>query len=122
MFSLIGIMVLVAFSYIPFRLYRLLTYPALAVALVMLVAVAFTGLGVTAGGSARWLQIGPIRFQPSELARMALVVYMAYSMSKKDELLRDFYVGFCPISWSWAFLRHCCWFNPISGQWSSLPP
>jgi cell division protein FtsW len=96
MFSLVGIMVLVAFSYIPFRLYRLLTYPALAVTLVMLVAVAFTGLGVTAGGSARWLQIGPVRFQPSELARMALVVYMAYSMSKKDELLRDFYVGFLP--------------------------
>lgn len=96
MFSLIGIVVLVAFSYIPFRLYRVLVYPALAAAIVMLVAVAFTGLGVTAGGSARWLQIGPVRFQPSELARLALVIYMAYSMSKKEDLLRDFYVGFLP--------------------------
>jgi cell division protein FtsW len=95
-FSLIGVVVLVAFSYIPFRLYRVLTYPALVVTLLMLVAVAFTGWGVTAGGSARWLQLGPLRFQPSELARMALVVYLAYSMSKKDELLRDFYVGFLP--------------------------
>lgn len=96
LFSLIGIVVLVLFSYIPFRIYRLLTYPALAAAMVMLLAVAFTGLGVTAGGSARWLQIGPVRFQPSELARMALVIYLAYSMSKKDELLRDFSVGFLP--------------------------
>jgi cell division protein FtsW len=96
LFSLIGIVVLVAFSYIPFRLYRLLTYPALLLGILMLVAVVFTGWGVTAGGSSRWLQIGPLRFQPSEMARMALVIYLAYSMSKKDELLRDFYVGFLP--------------------------
>ncbi len=96
LFSIIGIVVLVIFSYIPFRLYRLLTYPALAAALAMLLAVVLTGFGVTAGGSARWLQIGPLRFQPSELARMALVIYLAYSMSKKDELLRDFTVGFLP--------------------------
>lgn len=96
LFSLIGIVVLVAFSYIPFRLYRRLTYPALLLGILMLVAVVFTGWGVTAGGSSRWLQIGPLRFQPSEMARMALVIYLAYSMSKKDELLRDFYVGFLP--------------------------
>ena len=96
MFSLIGIMVLVTFSYIPFRLYRVLVYPALAASVVMLAAAAFTSLGVTAGGASRWLQVGPIRFQPSELARMALIVYMAYSMSKKGDLLRDFYVGFLP--------------------------
>ena len=96
LFSLVGIVVLVGFSYIPFRLYRFLTYPALVLGIGMLVAVIFTGWGVSAGGSARWLQFGPLRFQPAELARMALVIYLAYSMSKKDELLRDFYVGFLP--------------------------
>ncbi len=96
MFSLIGIVVLVVFSYIPFRLYRVFAYPVLAAAIAMLVAVVFSGLGVTAGGSARWLQLGPVQFQPSELARLALVIYMAYSMSKKGEQLRDFYVGFLP--------------------------
>ena len=96
LFSLVGIVVLVGFSYIPFRLYRFLTYPTLLLGIGMLAAVIFTGWGVSAGGSARWLQVGPIRFQPAELARMALVIYLAYSMSKKDELLRDFYVGFLP--------------------------
>jgi len=88
--------VLVVFSNIPFRLYRIMAYPALVAAIAMLLAVAFSGWGVTAGGSARWLQMGPIQFQPSELARLALIVYLAYSMSRKDELLRDFYVGFLP--------------------------
>ena len=73
-FSLIGMVVLVVFSYIPFRLYRILTYPVLIIAITLLAAVAFTHWGVVAGGSIRWLQMGPIRFQPSELARLALVV------------------------------------------------
>ena len=96
LFSLIGIVVLVVFSYIPFRLYRLLAYPALGSVIIMLAAVAFTGWGVSAGGSTRWLQIGTFCFQPSEMARLVLVIYMAYSMSKKGEMLRDFYVGFLP--------------------------
>ena len=75
-----------------------MTYPALLMlGIGMLAAVDFHRLGGDrAGGSARWLQLGPFRFQPAELARMALIVYLAYSMSKKDELLRDFYVGFLP--------------------------
>ena len=96
LFSLAGILVLVGFSYIPFRLYRVLTYPVLLACILMLLAVIFTKWGVSAGGSARWLQIGPLRFQPAELARMALIVYLAYSMSKKGERLREFKVGFLP--------------------------
>ena len=95
-FSIVGMVVLVVFSYIPFRFYRVLTYPLLATALALLAAVAFTQWGVSANNSSRWLQLGALRFQPSELARLALVIYMAYSMSKKEELLRDFYVGFLP--------------------------
>jgi len=95
-FSLIGMVVLVGFSYIPYRIYRVLVYPLLAVSIAMLVAVAFTGWGVSVNNSSRWLQLGSLRFQPSEVARLALVIYLAYSMSKKGELLRDFRVGFAP--------------------------
>ena len=52
MFSLVGIVVLVGFSYIPFRLYRFLTYPVLILGIGMLVAVIFTGWGVSAGRDA----------------------------------------------------------------------
>jgi len=95
-FSLIGIVVLVAFSYIPYRIYRLLVYPLLAVSAAMLVAAAFTGWGVSVNNASRWLQLGALRFQPSEVARLVMVIYLAYSMSKKGELLRDFSVGFMP--------------------------
>jgi cell division protein FtsW len=96
LFSLMGILALVICSHIPFQLYRHLTYPALILAVGLLVAVLFSNLGMTAGGSSRWLRLGPVTFQPAEVARIALIVYLAYSLSKKADLLRTFSIGFLP--------------------------
>lgn len=95
-FSLIGIVALVIFSHIPFRFYRALAYPALAASLVFLTLVLVSGLGVSAGGSTRWLRFGPISFQPAEVARLSMITYLAYSLNKKQEGLRNFTVGFVP--------------------------
>lgn len=96
LFALIGIVVLVLYSHIPFRLYRSLTYPILFAALGLLAAVHLSDWGVAAGGSSRWLRIGPVTFQPVEVARLALVVYLAYSLSKKQASLHLFSVGLLP--------------------------
>ncbi len=96
LFSLLGIGALVICGHLPYRIYRPLTYPLLLVSLALLVAVKLSSLGVTAGGSSRWLRVGPFNFQPVELARLALVIYMAYSLSKKQKHLEDFAVGFLP--------------------------
>lgn len=96
LFSLLGIVALVVCSHVPYRVYRVLTYPLLLLALVLLIAVLVTGLGITAGGSTRWLRLGPLSFQPAEAARLALIVYLAYSLSKKQEGLRTLSIGFVP--------------------------
>lgn len=95
-FALLGIVVLVTCRHFPYRLYRSLTYPFLAFAVILLVAIKFSGFGYSAGGSARWLRFGGFSFQPSEFVRFALVIYLAYSMDKKKDKLQDFYVGFMP--------------------------
>ena len=95
-FALVGICVLVACRHIPYPVYRPLAYPLLGVAAVLLLAVLLTPLGVTAGGSSRWLRFGGIGFQPSEFARLALIVFMAYSLEKKAHRIKDFSVGFLP--------------------------
>ncbi len=95
-FSLVGIVALVFFSHVPYRLYRSLTYPILFLALALLIAVLLSGLGLEAGGFRRWLRLGPLSFQPVETARLALVVFMAYSLSKKKDGLRQFRIGFTP--------------------------
>ena len=95
-FALVGICALVLGRHVPYRSYRRLAYPLLAIALVLLAAVLLSPLGVTAGGSSRWLRLGPLRFQPSEFARFALIVYMAYSLEKKADRIKDFSIGFMP--------------------------
>ena len=74
----------------------MLAYPLLGVALAALVAVHIPGIGYTAGGAARWLRLGGVNFQPSELARFALVIYLAFSMSRKMDRIKEFSVGFLP--------------------------
>jgi cell division protein FtsW len=96
LFSLIGMVVLVVFSHIPFRIYRSLTYPILLASLGLLIAVLVSGMGLEAGGSQRWMRLGPLTFQPVETARLALIIYMAYSLSKKRDGLRQFRIGFIP--------------------------
>jgi len=62
----------------------------------MLVAIQISALGVSAGGSMRWFRMGWFSFQPSEFAKPAMIIYLAYSMSKKQEMIKNFYVGFMP--------------------------
>jgi cell division protein FtsW len=95
-FALMGILVLVMCRHFPYPLYRRLSYPLLIVSLVFLIAVLSPQFGVSAGGAARWFRIGRFTFQPSELARVALVIYLAYSLEKKEEQIKTFSVGFIP--------------------------
>jgi cell division protein FtsW len=95
-FSLVGIVALVVCSHVPYHVYRVLTYPLLFLALAALIAVLFSGLGLQAGGSQRWIRLGPLTFQPVEAARLALITFMAYSLSKKRDGLRQFGIGFVP--------------------------
>ena len=95
-FSVCGILVLVICSHIPVRLYRALTYPMLLSALGLLIVMQISGLGISAGGATRWMRLGPISFQPVELARLALIVYLAYSLSKKQDDLGQWSIGLVP--------------------------
>ncbi|MEO7113626.1 MAG: putative lipid II flippase FtsW [Polyangiaceae bacterium] len=76
------------------RLYKL-TYPVLAgVGILMLMCV--VGFGHSGGGATRWLSLGPIHVQPAEMAKLSLVVWLAYSLAKKAEKVKSFTVGFLP--------------------------
>jgi len=95
-YAFMGILLLLAAYRTPIRTLRHLTYPLVALTLVMLFAVHIPAFGFSAGGATRWLNIGGISFQPAEFARFVLVLYLAYSLSRKQEQLDDFYIGFLP--------------------------
>jgi len=66
------------------------------VSLLLLGATLVPGVGKMVNGSRRWLRLGMVSFQPSELAKFALVVYMSYYIAKKGEQLRDLMNGLVP--------------------------
>ena len=76
------------------RLYKL-TYPVLGTVGLLLLA-CVVGLGHSGGGATRWLSIGPVHVQPAEMAKLALVTWLAYSLAKKAERVKTFTVGFLP--------------------------
>jgi len=97
-FAVVGIITMLIGRQIPTRVYQVLTYPLIVLSILLLLAIPFTPMGFSAGGSARWLRLGPIMLQPSELARFAMIVWLAYSITKKtnERTLRYFSVGFFP--------------------------
>lgn len=76
------------------RIYKL-TYPVLALTGILLL-LCVVGLGHTGGGAVRWLALGPVHVQPAEMAKLALVSWLAYSLAKKAERVKTFTVGFLP--------------------------
>lgn len=76
------------------RLYKL-TYPVLG-GVGLLLTACVVGLGHSGGGATRWLAVGPVHVQPAEMAKLALVTWLAYSLAKKAEKVKTFTVGFLP--------------------------
>ncbi len=86
MFAIIGVAAMVGVSRMRVKTIRRLAWPALVVTFAMLVVVLVVGVSVA--GQRNWIQIvGPFRFQPSELAKLALVLWGADLLARKEPLL-----------------------------------
>ena len=88
-----GIMAMVITMQIDYNGWRKLAWPAFIVALLLLIAVLLPGLGMTIRGSRRWIDIGPIPFQPSEAAKIAMVLFMANLLSNRIGRIHQFSRG-----------------------------
>lgn len=82
----IGTGVLIVATLVDYRILRRFTVPALVVAFIMLVLVLIPSLGVTVNGAQRWLRLGPIQFQPSEVAKLALVLFAADNLARSKQV------------------------------------
>jgi len=95
-FSGLSLGVMFVTASLNYKVYKRMSYIILLIAVALLVAVLLPGLKVTAGGAARWLKIGGFVFQPAEFAKLALVLFLGYSLSKKQTMIKNFSVGFAP--------------------------
>jgi len=91
-----GTVLLFVAALIPAASYRRFAYPLLALTLLILIMVLIPGIGLSRGGARRWLPLGGFAFQPAELAKVSLVLYLAHSLAKKGEKVQAFGMGVLP--------------------------
>jgi len=91
---LIGGVACVGAARVPYPKWRGVCTAFLIVSGVMLAFVLIPHVGLKVGGARRWLGLGPVRFQPSEFAKLALVVWLAHWLAKEKRRIGQFKRGF----------------------------
>ena len=90
----IGLALMAAALKVGLRRVSALAVPVLAATFVLLLLVPV--VGKTAGGAQRWIPLGPLLFQPAEAAKVALVLWLARSLARKQDRIRLFSIGLLP--------------------------
>ncbi|MGI8422808.1 MAG: putative lipid II flippase FtsW [Chloroflexota bacterium] len=92
----IGLVAMMVLTRVDYHALRALSVPGLVGAVVLLAAVLIPGIGSEVYGAQRWITLGGFQLQPSELAKLALVVYIAHWLTAKREQVSDFANGLLP--------------------------
>lgn len=93
----VGLVFLFIAERIPYTVWRKFVVPLFLLALVLLILVFIPGFGTSVYGAARWVDLGPFSFQPSEIMKIAIIFYLAAWLSRRGaQTAEDFYEGFVP--------------------------
>jgi len=89
----VGFMALVCLSRINYQRLRSIIFILLGVSLVLLILVFVPGIGISVNGAKRWLRLWPTTFQPSELVKITMVIFLADYMDKNIHRMKEFRYG-----------------------------
>lgn len=91
----VGLAIMIVFAKIDYHIWQKISKPFIIISLVLLVLVLFSGF--SAKGASRWINLGFMKFQPSELAKFALILHLAVLLTKKQERIKDIKQGLLPL-------------------------
>jgi cell division protein FtsW len=94
---LVGLAVLVITMRIDYRSWRRLAAPVLGGSTLLLVLVLVPGIGREVYGSTRWLGYGPVQIQPSEFAKLGMVLFVADLLARRAHRIRDLHLSLKPV-------------------------
>ncbi|MBI1290471.1 stage V sporulation protein E [bacterium] len=97
MWAGLGLVAAIALSMIPLELLERHSRLIIGITFFVLLLVLVTPLGVESKGARRWMRLGPLTIQPSEFAKIGLVVFMAAHLAQKREEIRKLKSGFLPL-------------------------
>ncbi len=93
LWATLGVVALLAASRVDHRRLRPLALPAMGVTVFLLLLVLVPGIGTTVSGSTRWISVGPLNLQPSELGKLALALFCADLLARREARLGDWRAG-----------------------------
>lgn len=95
--ALLGLAALFIVHYVPYHFLRRIALPLFAVSLIFLTLVFVPHIGLSLGGAQRWINLGILSFQPSEIAKVAFVIFLAWWFDRAgSQKIRSFRYGFLP--------------------------
>ncbi|MEM7141489.1 MAG: putative lipid II flippase FtsW [Actinomycetota bacterium] len=97
MWTGIGTVVMFVAMRVDYKRLRILAVPSLVGSLVLLLVVLIPGFGVSVFGATRWIRVGPFSFQPSEVAKLALILFAADILSRPGRDMRNTAATFRPV-------------------------
>jgi len=95
-YASLGISIMMLVARVDYIKIKKIAWPFAIMILFLLVLLLIPGVGTEVGGATRWLRVGPLSFQPSELAKLAIILFLANSLSRKKDVMKDFKKGFLP--------------------------
>lgn len=97
--AIVGLVFMCVLCMLDYHVFQKPTFAVCAyiVPLMLLVLVFVPGIGVTDGGATRWIAIGSFNFQPSELMKIGIVIFMSYVIEKNYDNMRSFRKGMLPL-------------------------
>lgn len=93
---LFGLGAMFATYFIDYRFWKKNAFWMFIITLILLILVFVPGIGRSAGGAQRWIDIGGSWFQPSELVKLTFLIYLASWLDNRGERAQNFLVGFVP--------------------------
>ena len=92
-FVILGLISMVLLTKIDYTTWKKVAYPGIILSLIMLGLLFIPHVGLKRGGATRWLNLGLISFQVSEMVKIAMVVFLAHLLARKAHLLKKFSRG-----------------------------
>ena len=95
-FLFAGFILMLYMMSIDFAVIERLSKIIMIVSIALLVLVLIPGIGFSVAGARRWFRLGPLSFQPSEFAKLAVIIYLASFMQRKGYKIKDLFYGYIP--------------------------
>lgn len=116
-----GIIACAILSMVDYRLWKKLAFPIFVGAIGLLLAVFLPGIGASFGGAKSWISLGGLTFQPSEIVKLAFIIYLAAWLERRDKhIIKDFSDGFVPFLISLGIVMGLILLQPDVGTMSII--